>query len=54
MSRNVVALIPVRSGSKRLKYKNIKILGNKYLFEWSLDIAKKINYYFTIILNPSP
>tara|TARA_Y200000002_G_C22685241_1_gene665715 strand:+ start:345 stop:1064 length:720 start_codon:yes stop_codon:yes gene_type:complete len=50
MSRNVVALIPIRSGSKRLKHKNIKILGNKYLFEWSLDIAKKINNFSKIIV----
>jgi CMP-N,N'-diacetyllegionaminic acid synthase len=51
MKRNVVALIPVRSGSKRLKNKNIKILGNKYLFQWSLNIAKKISFFSKIIVS---
>ena len=34
-----VAIIPARSGSKRLKNKNLKILGNKSLICWTIDAA---------------
>ena len=37
----VIALIPARSGSKRIKDKNIKLLGRKPLISYTIDIAKK-------------
>lgn len=50
MQRKIVAILPARIGSKRLKHKNLKLLGNKYLFQWSLDIIKKINIFSKIIV----
>jgi CMP-N,N'-diacetyllegionaminic acid synthase len=38
----ILALIPARGGSKRLAGKNIRILGNKPLIHWSIDVAKGI------------
>jgi N-acylneuraminate cytidylyltransferase len=38
----ILALIPARSGSKRLPGKNIRILGEKPLVVWSIDVAKGI------------
>jgi len=50
MQRKIVAILPARIGSKRLKFKNLKLLGNKYLFQWSLDVIKKINIFSKIIV----
>lgn len=38
----ILALIPARGGSKRLPGKNIRILGDKPLIVWSIDVAKDI------------
>jgi CMP-N,N'-diacetyllegionaminic acid synthase len=38
----ILALITARGGSKRLPGKNIRILGEKPLIAWSIDIAKDI------------
>jgi CMP-N,N'-diacetyllegionaminic acid synthase len=38
----ILALITARGGSKRLPGKNIRILGEKPLIVWSIDIAKDI------------
>ena len=35
--------IPARSGSTRLKNKNIKIINNKPLIKYTIDIVKKLN-----------
>lgn len=50
MRRNIVAIIPARKSSKRLKNKNSKLLGKKQLFQWSLDLAKKIKIFTKIII----
>ena len=39
MSNNTIVYIPCRAGSKRLKAKNTRILGDKPLFQHSLDFA---------------
>lgn len=41
-SLRVLALIPARGGSKRLPGKNIRILGEKPLIAWSIDVAKDV------------
>lgn len=38
----IIAIVPARSGSKRLKNKNIKILGEHTLIGWSLCHARDI------------
>lgn len=38
----VIAIIPARGGSKGIPHKNLVILGNKPLFAWPLETAKKI------------
>jgi len=35
----IVAIIPARAGSKRLKDKNVAILGNAHLIEWTIEDA---------------
>ncbi|MDI7189578.1 cytidylyltransferase domain-containing protein [Leptospira santarosai] len=38
----LLVVIPARGGSKRLPGKNIRILGNKPLIAWSIDVVKGI------------
>lgn len=38
----IIALIPARSGSKRIPDKNIKLLGGKPLMAWSIETAKRL------------
>jgi CMP-N,N'-diacetyllegionaminic acid synthase len=40
---SILILIPARKGSKRIPNKNLKILGDKPLIQWTFDIAKQIN-----------
>ena len=47
---NVLAIITARQGSKRLKKKNIKILGRKPLVNWTIDFAKNINFFDDILI----
>lgn len=46
-----VAIIPARSGSKRLKGKNIKIFKNKPVIYWSILAAKKTRLFDKIIVS---
>ena len=39
--KNVIGFIPSRSGSKRLKDKNIKLLNNKPLIAYTIEAAKQ-------------
>lgn len=48
---NIVALIPARSGSKRLVNKNIKLLGGKPLINWSINIALQIHLINEVIVS---
>ena len=38
--KSILAIIPARLGSKRLKYKNIKLFKGRPLFVWSYIAAK--------------
>ena len=42
LTLKILALIPARGGSKRLKNKNIRLLGGIPLVNWSIASAKKI------------
>ena len=48
---SVLAVIPARSGSKRLKNKNILNLNGKPMISWSIDAALKSKYIDTIIVS---
>ena len=48
---NYVAIVPARSGSKRLPHKNIKSLGGKPLLVWSLEACVKVAKIDTVILS---
>jgi CMP-N-acetylneuraminic acid synthetase len=50
-NKTFLGIIPARGGSKGLKRKNIKILNNKPLIQWSIDIAKKSNYIDTLMVS---
>ena len=47
---NILAIIPLRKNSKRIKRKNFINIGKKQLFEHSLDEAYKCKYIKKIIL----
>lgn len=47
----ILIIIPARGGSKRLPNKNIKLLGDKPLIEWSIDTAKKIKGACDILIS---
>ncbi len=49
--KKIIAIILARSGSKRLKFKNIKIFNGKPLFIWSMVSAYKSKYIDKIYLS---
>jgi CMP-N,N'-diacetyllegionaminic acid synthase len=51
MKKKILALIGIRAGSKGLKNKNIKKLGNKHLVGWIINAAKKSKYINRIIVS---
>lgn len=46
----ILAIIPARSGSKRVKNKNIKLLGGKPLIIHTIEQAQKSNYINKIVI----
>ena len=48
---NVVAFVPARSGSKRLKNKNIKKINNQPLIFWTVLKALKSKVFNQIIFS---
>ena len=49
--KEIWAIIPARSGSKGVKNKNIRNLGGKPLFVYSIEIALKSNLISRVILD---
>lgn len=49
MSNKILGLIPTRSGSKRLKGKNILDICGKPLIAWSIEAANKYKYINTVV-----
>lgn len=50
-NKKVVAFIPARKGSKRIKNKNGLLINGKPLFEYSIEVAKKSKYIDKIIFS---
>jgi CMP-N,N'-diacetyllegionaminic acid synthase len=46
----ILAIIPARSGSKRIQEKNKKKLAGKPLVSWTIDFAKKSNKFIDILV----
>ena len=48
---NVLAVLPLRSGSKRIKDKNIQIVGYHPLYYHSIDTCLKVKYIDTVVVS---
>jgi len=51
MNNKIIAVIPMRSGSTRLKDKNIKLLHGRPLCVYAIEAAIKADIFDTIIIN---
>lgn len=49
--KKILAVVPARAGSKRIKNKNIVRLNNKPLIEYTLNVAKKCKYIDKIVVS---
>ena len=49
--KKILAIIPARSGSKGIKNKNIKLLNQKPLIDYTIDFAKKSKYIDKIVIS---
>ena len=47
----IVAMIPARIGSERLKYKNLRLLAGKPVISYAIEAAKSANIFNQIIVN---
>jgi len=47
----IIAMIPARLGSTRVKNKNLRLINNKPLIQYIIDSAKKSNYINNIYIN---
>lgn len=47
----ILALVPARSGSKRVPNKNIRLLGGKPLIVWTIEVAKGISEICDILVS---
>lgn len=47
----IIALIPARSGSKRIPNKNIKLYNNKPLIYWSIQVALNSKYINKVVVS---
>ena len=47
----IIAMIPARVGSERLKFKNLAILKGKPLISYAINVSKKAKFFKKIILN---
>lgn len=50
-NEKIIAIIPARKGSKRIKKKNGVLLGNKKLFEYSIEVAKESKYIDEVLFS---
>ena len=49
--KKIIAMIPVRLGSKRVPNKNLRLLGNKPLVAHIIEAAKEANVFDEIVIN---
>ena len=51
MTKKIIAMIPARLGSKRIKNKNLRLLGNKPLIAHVIEAAIKADVFDEIYIN---
>ena len=51
MKKKIIAMIPARAGSQRLKLKNLAIINGKPLVYYAIEAAKKSKVFDKIVLN---
>lgn len=51
MSEKVIAMIPARMGSQRLKRKNLRTINGMTLIEWAIVRCKRANVFDEIFIN---
>ena len=51
IKENVVAMIPARMGSERLKMKNLALLDGKPLIYYAIQAAKETSIFSRILIN---
>ena len=51
MNCNAIAIIPCKMDSKRLRNKNLSVVGNKTLLEWSILYAQQSKYVSKIVVS---
>lgn len=47
----MIALIPARSGSKRIPHKNVKLLGGVPLMCWTISVARKSGLFEKVVVS---
>ena len=47
----IIAMIPARIGSERLKFKNLALVNNRPLIYYSINTAKKSKIFTDIFIN---
>lgn len=51
MKKKIIAMIPARIGSQRLKKKNLALIGRKPLIQYSIEAAKNAKIFDEIYIN---
>lgn len=51
MSENIVAMVPARVGSTRLKMKNLALLGDKPVIAYAIDAARDAGCFARVVVN---
>jgi CMP-N-acetylneuraminic acid synthetase len=51
MNKKVVALLPIKANSERVKGKNFKLLNGKPLFQWILDALLDLPEISKVVVN---
>ena len=51
MPETVIAMVPARAGSERLKFKNLRMLGDKPVIAHAIDAARESGVFSSVVVN---
>ncbi len=51
MTNNIVALLPIKANSQRVKGKNFRLIGGQPLYKWILDTLLSISDIDSVVIN---